>query len=172
MLSIVASGCPGFVAVFGSLSEVLRSVPKVKSTVNPSGLKKTQRRSQMDVVQDLSTARAFCADAAACNVPIHFLSQNHMQSFQWILSYAKHILTGPNLASWLPRFPVEPRGYACLCAIPGIGDVAARGLLEAYGSVGQIVNMAHYDPDALASCKINGKALGASKARKLAEVLG
>jgi len=85
---------------------------------------------------------------------------------------AKNILTGPNLSSWLPRYPVEPRGYGVLCSIPGIGDVAARGLLQAYGSVGQIVNMAHYDPDALASCKINGKALGASKARKLAEVLG
>jgi ERCC4-type nuclease len=79
---------------------------------------------------------------------------------------------GPNLASWLPRFPVEPRGYACLCAIPGIGDVAARGLLEAYGSVGQIAHEAALNFDGLAACKINGKALGPAKARKLAEVLG
>ena len=171
-LEMIAHGSPGFIAVFGSLQEVLESVPKMKMWENMSGCKKPQRRSQMDIQSDISTARAFCADATACGVPLFFLSTNHKQSFAWILSMAKNILTGPNLSSWLPRYPVEPRGYGVLCSIPGIGDVAARGLLEAYGSVGQIVNMAHYDPDALASCKINGKALGASKARKLAEVLG
>jgi len=171
-LEMIAHGSPGFIAVFGSLQEVLESVPKMKMWENMSGCKKPQRRSQMDIQSDISTARAFCADATACGVPLFFLSTNHKQSFAWILSMAKNILTGPNLSSWLPRYPVEPRGYGVLCSIPGIGDVAARGLLQAYGSVGQIVNMAHYDPDALASCKINGKALGASKARKLAEVLG
>jgi ERCC4-type nuclease len=172
VLEIVAQGQPGFVAVFGSLHEVMESVPKMKMWENMSGCKKPQRRSQMDIASDVSTARAFCADATACGVPVFFLSTNHQQSFAWILSMAKNILTGPSMSSWLPRYPVEPRGYGVLCAIPGIGDVAARGLLEAYGSVGQIVNMAHYDPDALASCKINGKALGKAKASKLAEVLG
>ncbi len=171
-LEMIAHGSPGFIAVFGSLQEVLESVPKMKMWENMSGCKKPQRRSQMDIQSDISTARAFCADATACGVPLFFLSTNHQQSFAWILSMAKNILTGPNMSSWLPRYPVEPRGYGVLCSIPGIGDVAARGLLQAYGSVGQIVNMAHYDPDALASCKINGKALGKAKASKLAEVLG
>jgi len=163
ILEIVTSGDPGFVAVFGSLQEVLTGVPKVKA----SGPRK-----QIDVQQDLSTARAFCADAAACGVPVHFLSRNHRQSFAWILSYAKNILTGPNMASWLPKFAVEPRGYACLCAIPGIGDVAARGLLEAYGSIAQISSEARLNPKGLAKCQINGKALGKAKTARIVEVLG
>lgn len=167
ILEMIAHGSPGFIAVFGSLQEVLAGVPKMKM-----GEGKPRARSQMDIASDVSTARAFCADAAACGVPVHFLSSNHEQSFRWILSYAKHILTGPSLASWLPRFPVEPRGYACLCAIPGIGDVAARGLLQAYGGIAAITLQACDNPEGLAACKINGKALGASKARKLAEVLG
>jgi len=85
---------------------------------------------------------------------------------------AKNILTGPNLSSWLPRYPVEPRGYGVLCSIPGIGDVAARGLLQAYGSIGQIAHEAALNFDGLAATKINGKALGKAKASKLAEVLG
>lgn len=167
VLEIVAQGQPGFVAVFGSLQEVLQGVPKMKM-----GEGKPRARSQMDITSDISTARAFSADLAACGVPVHFLSSNHEQSFRWILSYAKHILTGPNLSSWLPRFGVEPRGYGVLCAIPGIGDVAARGLLEAYGGVGQIAHEAALNFDGLAATKINGKALGLAKARKLAEVLG
>jgi hypothetical protein len=167
VLEIVAQGQPGFVAVFGSLQEVLQGVPKMKM-----GEGKPRARSQMDITSDISTARAFSADLAACGVPVHFLSSNHEQSFRWILSYAKHILTGPNLSSWLPRFGVEPRGYGVLCAIPGIGDVAARGLLQAYGGIGQIAHEAALNFDGLAATKINGKALGPAKARKLAEVLG
>lgn len=171
ILEMIAQGQPGFVAVFGSLQEVLAGVPKVKLAGNPSGMKKFQARSQMDIVSDISTARAFCADAMACNVPIHFLSSNHEQSFAWILSYAKHILQGPNLASWLPRMPVDPRGYGVLCSINGIGDVAARGLLEAFGGIMAIALTARDDPDGLAATKINGKALGPAKARKIAEAL-
>lgn len=172
ILEIVAQGQPGFVAVFGSLQEVLAGVPKVKLGSNPSGMKKPQARSQMDIQGDISTARAFCADSAGCGVPVFFLSRNHQQSFAWILSLAKNILTGPNMASWLPRFPVEPRGYQVLCSINGIGDVAAKGLLRAYGGIGQIANEAKFNPGALAACKVNGKALGKAKAAKIAEVLG
>ena len=172
VLEMVASGSPGFVVVFGSLQEVLAGVPKVKLGSNPSGMKKPQARSQMDIQQDISTARAFCADAMGCNVPVFFLSQNHQQSFAWILSYAKNILTSPNMASWLPRFPVEPRGYGVLCAIPGIGDVAAKGLLRAYGGIAQISSEARFNPAGLAGCMINGRALGKAKAARIAEVLG
>lgn len=171
-LEMIAHGSPGFITVFGSLQETLQAVPKMKSTGNPSGMRKAQCRSQMDIASDVSTARAFCADATACGVPVFFLSTNHQQSFAWILSMAKNILTGPNLSSWLPRFPVEPVGYGVLCSIPGIGDVAARGLLQAYGGVGQISHEAKYNLDGLASCRVNGKALGKAKASKLAEVLG
>jgi len=184
-LEMIAQGPPGFVAVFGSLQEVLSAVPKVKAVQNPSGMRKAQARSQMDIDSDISTARAFCADLAACNVPVFFLDRDqdityggrtyhhpgHKLAFQWILSYAKHILTGPSLSSWLPRFPVEPRGYGVLCSVPGIGDVAARGLLEAYGSIGQIAHEAALNFDGLAATKVNGKAIGPAKARKLAEVL-
>jgi hypothetical protein len=172
VLEIVAQGQPGFVAVFGSLQEVLTGVPKVKLGSNPSGVKKPQSRSQMDIQSDISTARAFCADAAGCGVPVFFLSRNHRQSFAWILSYAKNLLTGPNMASWLPRFPVEPRGYGVLCSIPGIGDVAAKGLLRAYGGIAQISNVAKFAPETLAKTQISGRALGRAKAVKLAEVLG
>ena len=172
LIEMVAQGQPAFVAVFGCLSEALAGVPKVKSSGNPSGMRKAQVRSQCDIQADISTARAFCADAAAVGVPVHFLSSNHVQSFSWVLSYAKHILTGANMASWLPRMPVEPRGYAVLCAIQGIGDVAARGLLEAYGGVGQIANEAKLNPEGLARCQIGGKALGKAKAQKLVEVFG
>lgn len=172
VLEIVAQGQPGFVAVFGSLQEVLAGVPKVKLGSNPSGMRKPQVRSQMDIQSDISTARAFCADAAGCGVPVHFLSTSYEQSFRWILSYAKNILTGPNMASWLPRFPVEPRGYGVLCSIPGIGDVAAKGLLRAYGGIAQISNVAKFAPETLAKTQISGRALGRAKAAKLAEVLG
>ena len=96
-LEMIAQRQTGFVAVVGSLQEVLAGVPKMKM-----GEGKPRGRSQMDIASDISTARAFCADMAACGVPVHFLSSNHEQSFRWILSYAKHILTGPNLSSWLP----------------------------------------------------------------------
>jgi hypothetical protein len=172
VLQMVAEGQPAFVAVFGSLQEALAAVPKMKSTVNPSGISKPQRRSQMDIQTDISTCRAFCADAAACNVPVHFLSSNHEQSFRWILSYAKHMLTGASMASWLPRFPVEPQGYAMLCSIYGIGDAAAKALLQKYGCVSCIALEARRGPEALAQCKVNGKALGKTKARKLVAVLG
>ena len=167
VLEIVAQGQPGFVAVFGSLQEVLQGVPKMKM-----GEGKPRARSQMDIASDISTARAFSADLAACGVPVHFLSSNHEQSFRWILSYAKHILAGPNLSSWLPRFPVEPVGYGMLCSVPGIGDVAAKGLLQAYGGIGQIAHEAKYNFDGLTSCRVNGKALGKAKASKLVKVLG
>jgi hypothetical protein len=172
VLEMVAQGQPGFVAVFGSLQEVLESVPKMKMWENMSGCKKPQRRSQMDVQQDLSTARAFCADAAGCGVPVHFLSQSHEQSFRWILSYAKNILTGPNMASWLPRFPVEPRGYQVLCSISGIGHESALALLRTYGGIAQISSEARLNPLGLSGCMINGRALGKAKAAKIAEVLG
>ena len=171
-LEMIAQGPPGFVAVFGSLQEVMESVPKMKTWENMSGCKKPQRRSQMDIQSDISTARAFCADMAACGVPVHFLSSNHEQSFRWILSYAKHMLTGASMASWLPRFPVEPQGYAMLCSIYGIGDAAAKALLQEYGCISCIALEARRGPEALAQCKVNGKALGKTKARKLVAVLG
>lgn len=172
ILGIVATGNIGFVAVFGSLTEALQAVPKVKSDVNPSGIRKTHARSQMDIVQDLSTMRAFCADAMGCNVPVHFLSKNHQQSFQWMLSYAKNILTGPNMASWLPRFPADPAGYGMLCSIRGIGHEAALALLQAYGGVEQIVDAVRIDIDALADTPVNGKRLGAAKAGLIARAVG
>ena len=129
-------------------------------------------RGQMAIKQDLSTARAFCADLGACNVPVYFLSSNHLQSFPWILSMAKNILLGPNLASWLPRFPVDPEGYGILCSIPGIGDTVAKGLLQAYRGIEQIVNDCKFGPDGLADTKINGKKLGKSKASKIIRAMG
>lgn len=186
ILEMVAAGSPGFVAVFGSLQEVLQAVPKVKLGSNPSGMKKPQHRSQMDIQQDISTARAFCADAAGCGVPVFFLDRDrdiqhggrtyhhpgHRIAFQWILSLAKNILIGPNMSSWLPRYPVEPRGYQVLCSISGIGDVAAKGLLRAYGGIAQISSEAKLNPSGLAGCMINGRALGKAKAAKIVEVLG
>ena len=172
VLEMVAQGQPGFVAVFGGLQEVLQAVPTRKPIENPSGMRKSQMRSQTDIQDDLNTARAFAADATACGVPVFFLSSDHLQAFPWILSLAKNILLGPNMASWLPRFPVEPRGYQVLCSISGIGDVAAKGLLRAYGGIAQISSEARFNPAGLAGCMINGRALGKAKAAKIAEVLG
>jgi ERCC4-type nuclease len=166
IMTMIQEGQPGFVAVFGSLQEVMAQVPKVKMDGRPKA------RTRQDIAGDINTARALCADAAACGVPLFFLSTNYKQSFAWILSMAKNILTGPNMASWLPRFPVDPQGYSVLCSINGIGDVAAKGLLQAYGGIGQIANECKHNPEALAACKVNGKALGPAKARKLAEVFG
>ncbi len=167
LLAMIAEGQPAFVAVFGSLQETLAQVPKVK---NQDG--KVKSRTQMDIVSDINTARAFCADACACNVPVFFLDSDHEMSFKWILSYAKNILTGPYLSSWLPKFDVNPIGYSVLCSIPGIGDAAARGLLKTYGSPAQIANEAKHNPGALAACRIGGRALGPAKARKIVEVFG
>ena len=91
VLEMVAQGQPGFVAVFGSLQEVLAGVPKLKTGNNPSGMKKTQLRSQCDIQSDISTARAFCADAAGCNVPVFFLDRdrdiNHGGRFQSLAGF-------------------------------------------------------------------------------------
>jgi hypothetical protein len=165
VLEIVAQGQPGFVAVFGSLQEVLAGVPKVKLGSNPSGMKKPQARSQMDIQQDISTARAFCADAMGCNVPVFFLSQNHQQSFAWILSYAKNILTGPNMASWLPRFPVEPRGYGVLCSLRGVGHTTALKLCSEFGLFNQLP---------WRDVSIDGleRAVGKSKAKSISDGFG
>lgn len=164
VLGMLQAHEPGFIAVFGSLAEVLDQVPKIKM-----GEGKPRHRSQMDIASDVNTARAFCGDAAACGVPVHFLSSSHEQSFRWILSYAKNILTGPSLASWLPRFPVDPVGYGVLCSIPGIGDQVAKGLLQQYAAVAAIVNV---EPKELANVKINGKRLGPAKAGKIIRAMG
>ncbi len=163
IMAMIEQGRPGFVAVFGSLQEVMEAVPDVTQ----DGLGRPQRRQQTAVDQDLNTVRAFAADCAACNIPVHFLSQDKEQSFKYILSYAKHILTGPSMASWLPRFPQEPQGYQILCSINGIGDKAAIGLLEAYEGIEQIVTDCKFAPEELARTKINGKALGPAKAERI-----
>lgn len=167
ILGMVAAGSPAFVAVFGSLQEALEVVPKMKSDDG-----KPRPRTRVDIQSDISTARAFCADATACGVPLFFLSTNHQQSFAWILSMAKHILTGPSLASWLPRFPADPAGYGMLCSIRGIGHEAALALLQAYGGVEQIVDAVRIDIDALADTPVNGKRLGAAKAGLIARAVG
>jgi hypothetical protein len=167
IMTMVAEGQPGFVAVFGSLQETMDQIPKIKSDHG-----RVQKRTHFDIASDANTARAMCADAMACNVPVFFLSSNYETSFKWILSMAKHILTGPSMASWLPRFPTDPKGYCVLCSIAGIGDVWARGLLQAYGGIGQIANECKHNPEALAACRVGGKALGKAKAAKLIEVFG
>ncbi len=167
ILSMISEGNPGFVAVFGSLSEVLKEVPKVKM-----GEGKPKRRSQIDVLQDLNTARAFSADACGANVPVHFLSTNHEQSFRWILSYAKNILQGPNLSSWLPRFSAEPQGYGCLCAIPGIGDVAAKAVLAEYETLAALATDCKLAPAEIAKVKVGGKSLGKAKANAIIRAFG
>ncbi len=164
VLGMLQAHEPGFIAVFGSLQEVLVQVPKIKM-----GEGKPRHRSQMDIACDINTARAFCGDAAACGVPVHFLSQSHEQSFRWILSYAKNILQGPSLASWLPRFPVDPAGYGILCSIPGIGDTVAKGLLQQYPSVAAIISI---ESGELANVKINGKRLGNARASKIIRAMG
>ncbi len=167
ILGMLQAHEPGFIAVFGSLHEVLEQVPKVAS-----GGGKPMRRGQMAIAQDINTARAFCGTAAACGVPVHFLSSSHEQSFRWILSYAKNMLTGPSLASWLPRFSVDPVGYGILCSIPGIGDQVAKGLLQEYGGIAQIVDDCRFNPEELADTKINGKRLGPAKASKIIKAMG
>lgn len=167
ILEMISKGEPGFVAVFGSLQEVLDQVPKYSGKNGWS-----MKRTQFDIDSDINTCRAFSADAMACNVPVHFLSSDRPQAFKWVLSYAKHILAGPSLASWLPRFDVDARSYGILCSIPGVGDAAAKGLLAAYGGIAQIVNDAKFNPDGLATTKINGKALGKAKAAKIVLAVG
>jgi ERCC4-type nuclease len=167
IMTMIAEGQPGVVAVFGSLQETMDQVPKIKSDHG-----RVQKRTHFDIASDANTARAMWGDAMACNVPIFFLSSNYETSFKWILSMAKNILCGPTMASWLPRFPVEPIGYGCLCSVPGIGDVAAKGLLQAYGGISQISNECKHNPEAIAALKVNGKALGKAKAAKLVEVFG
>lgn len=167
ILTMLGKGEPGFVAVFGSLETVLAGVPKMKSIGA-----KPRPRSQMDIASDVSTARAFCADAVAANVPVHFLSSNQEQSFKWILSYAKHILEGPSLSSWLPRFSADAPGYGCLCSVPGIGHETATGLLAAHGSISRIVDYCKLNPEVLTNTSINGKALGKAKVSRLMKAFG
>jgi len=168
IMTMIAEGQPGFVAVFGSLDEVLDQVPKVTSK-RGYGFKV---RSKTDIISDVNTARALSADAIACNVPIIFLSRNYERSFKWILSHAKSILTGPNMASWLPRFGSDPVGYGCLVSIPQIGDAAAKAILNEFDSIGLLAQECRDDPDSIAEIPVNGKRLGKAKAAKLIEVFG
>jgi hypothetical protein len=159
---------PGFVAVFGSLDEVLKEVPKIKT--DKAG--EFKLRSQTDIISDVNTARALSADAIGCNVPIIFLSRNYERSFKWILSHAKSILTGPNMASWLPRFGCDPVGYGCLVSIPGIGDVVAKGLLSEEGNLKAVIDRCRMAPGSVQDIVIKGRKLGKAKASKLVEVFG
>jgi hypothetical protein len=172
IMDMIAEGQPGFVAVFGSLEQVLAAVPKVKADNRGHGNVKPVRRTQMDVANDLNTARAFTGDAWGGNVPIMFLSTNHYLSFGWMLSAAKRILTGPNFNSWLPRFPVGPVAYRMLCAIPYVGDAAAKALLVEYESIAALVNDCKFNPEAIAETRVGEKRLGRAKARKIVEAFG
>jgi hypothetical protein len=167
IMTMIAEDCPGFVAVLGSLDEVHLNVPKVKSVHG-----NVQKRNQFDIIGDLNTARALSGNAASSNVPVMFLSSNLNLSMKYILSYVKDILTGPNFASFLPRFPVDPQGYCILASIRGLGDVSAKGLLEAYGGIHQIVNECQHNPEAIANVPINGKKLGKAKANCLIRAFG
>ena len=167
IMTMIAEGQPGFVAVFGSVDEVLSEVPTCKTEKG-----RFKARSRTDIASDVNTARALSADALGCNVPIFFLSRNYERSFKWILSHAKAILTGPNMASWLPRFGCDPIGYCCLVSIPGIGDAAAKAILAEFDSLGLLAQDCREDPDSIAEIPVNGKRLGKAKASKLIEVFG
>lgn len=162
VMTMISLGEPGMVVVFGSIDEVVRNVPRMQN----DGIVATYRDKD-DMQADLNTARAMVADVMACNVPVWFMSYDHDLSFQWLLSHVKHVFQGPNMASWLPRFPVDPTGYCILASIPGIGNVTAIGLLQRYETVMDILE----DPN-LEEAVINGRKLGASKASKIRRSFG
>lgn len=164
VISMIESGCSGMVAVFGTLQEVLENVPKVAAENG-----KPTRRSGKAVAQDINTARAFCADAMSCNVPVQFLSSKHEMAWAWILSLAKHSLSSPRMAVWLPRFPVDPAGYSILCSIHGIGHEAAMALLQEHGRISEIMVLSE---DELADTKVNGRRLGPAKASLIINAFG
>jgi hypothetical protein len=167
IMAMISEGCPGFVAVLGSLDEVQLNVPKVKSVHG-----NVQKRNKFDIIGDLNTSRALSGNAASSNVPVMFLSSNLNTSMKYLLSYVKDILTGPNFASFLPHFPVDPQGYCILCSIPHIGHETALGLLCAYEGIWQIANECQHNSEAIANMPINGKKLGRSKASKLIKAFG
>ncbi|HWQ20231.1 MAG TPA: helix-hairpin-helix domain-containing protein [Methanotrichaceae archaeon] len=111
------------------------------------------------------------------NIPVLKLAPTKLDPlapYRELLSYAKHLSEEPNLAEWLPRFPVDVDGYGILCSINGIGDAAAKALLdpkEGYGTIDAIVNEARFNPEALAGFRVNKKAMGRSKAGKIIKAL-
>jgi hypothetical protein len=160
IMTMIERGCPGFVAVLGSLDEVHLNVPKIKSVHGT-----VQKRSQFDIISDLNTSRALSGNAASSNVPVHFLSSNLNLSMKYILSYVKDILEGPNFASFLPRFDVDPRGYCVLASIRNVGDVTSKKTLEALGPFNQL-------PWAGIGPKDLEKIVGKAKAKCLADAFG
>ena len=160
IMTMIESGWPGFVAILGSLDEVQKNVPKIKSIHG-----NVQKRNQFDIIQDLNTSRALSANAAGSNVPVMFLSSNLNVSMKYILSYVKAILEGPNFSSFLPRFPVDPKGYCVLASIRNVGDVTAKKSLAALGPFNQLP-WAGIGPEDLE------KVVGKHKAKVLAEAFG
>jgi hypothetical protein len=153
---LIADGHPAFVAVLGSLDEVLMACPWVSSEGGKAGRRTWDTRNQ-----DMNSERALDACLGGLNLPMFYLSSMHSISYKYILSKAKAWLFDPNLAQWFSRFPVDVLAYRVLAAIPTIGDANAKGLLLEWGS---IQNIANAPMQALADTKVNGRRLGPSKA--------
>ncbi len=120
ILEMIVQGQPGFVAVFGSLQEVLAECPKMQTE------KASLARSQMDIVRICPLPGLLRRCERMRRAGIFPDSTNHQQSFPWILSLAKNLLTGPTSRHGYRRFDVDARSYGILCSIPGVGDAVQR----------------------------------------------
>ena len=160
---LLADGHPAFIAVLGSLDEVLMACPWVSSDGGKAGRRTWDVRNQ-----DMNSERALDACLGGLNLPIFYLSSMHSVSYKYILSKAKAWLYDPNLAQWFSRFPVDVMAYRVLAAIPTIGDAAARGLILEWGT---IQNIANAPMTSLAETKVNGRRLGPSKATTIQKAL-
>ena len=150
-------GFPGFVAVFGSVDEVLAATPEFSFV----GGRKKYRDWKTKAI-DMDTLRALSGDAKGCNIPIHYFSKNEIITFKFIFSYARNIINGPDIYQWLPHADSRYAAKSMLCMIPGIKNTIATTLLDTFGSVSNIANQSVEELQ-----KIRG--IGPSKAKKIYE---
>lgn len=143
LCKLIDAGQPAFVAVIGTLDEVLAEVPTLTTQKTKDG-HKTKWAGKYAQESNKSSLRALSADFAGCNVPIHYLSKDRVLSFKWALSYAKNILQGADPLQWCPRFKGSARRQRALLG-NGIGPKNASALIEHFGSIKHIANANYED---------------------------
>lgn len=108
------------------------------------------RANREDLTEEIAFSRtrglmgrlgAFEGDAYSCHIPVMKWSPTKLDPlhpYRELLSHVKRLYNGPNLASWLPTFQVNPRSYGSLCAFRGVGDASAKKLLDEIGDFNQL----------------------------------
>lgn len=146
---------PGCIVCLGTVEQALKSISKI----NQRGRKKRE-----SIEQDKARVRSFCADSYAWNIPVFFWDY---QPMLWLLSHAYNALLEGDVMSHLPKGNTKAVPVAMLSAIPSIGSVTARAILDSLGPFQRLPW-----PEVKLEDIQEIKNIGPARARKVCEVFG